>query len=152
MGSKKSIKELCQEMMLSDLNIARKRRSLQMNNSTETKIFIAGHNGMVGSALVRKLSREKNLNIVTADKTELNLLDFNEVLSFFEKHKFCHVYLAAAKVGGINANNIYPADFIFDNLAIQLNVIRAAFLTNVNRLLFPWLIMHLSKTCKTTNK
>lgn len=102
----------------------------------ETKIFIAGHNGMVGSALQRRLSREEGANIVTADKNELNLLDFNEVLSFFEKHKFCHVYLAAAKVGGINANNTYPADFIFDNLAIQLNVIRAAFLTNVNRLLF----------------
>ena len=107
-----------------------------MNNSTEIKIFIAGHNGMVGSALIRRLSREKNLKIIIAEKTKLNLLHFDEVLSFFESHKFCHVYLAAAKVGGINANNIYPADFIFDNLAIQLNVIKAAFLTNVNRLLF----------------
>ena len=107
-----------------------------MSNPEKIKIFIAGHKGMVGSALLRRLSGKENLDIITADKSELDLLDFPSVFNFFEMQKFCHVYLAAAKVGGIKANSIYPADFIFDNLSIQLNVIRSSFLTNVNRLLF----------------
>ena len=99
------------------------------------KIFIAGHKGMVGSALVRLLKRKK-VKIITKEKKELNLLDQKKVQSFFKNNKIDQVYLAAAKVGGIHANNTYPAEFIYENLMIQNNVIHSAFLSGVKKLLF----------------
>jgi GDP-L-fucose synthase len=100
-----------------------------------TKIFVAGHNGMVGSAICRQL-REMKANVFTATRDELDLTNQEKVNKFFKKHHFSKVYLAAAKVGGIHANNVYPADFIYENLVIQTNVINAAFRSNVDRLLF----------------
>ena len=102
-----------------------------MNNY---KIFIAGHNGMVGSALVRLL--RKNNKIIVKDRNELNLLNQIQVESFFKSHKIDQVYLAAAKVGGIQANNSYPAQFIYENLMIQTNIIHSAFISGVKKLLF----------------
>jgi len=98
-------------------------------------IFIAGHKGMVGSALVRLLKRKK-VKIITKEKKELNLLNQRKVQTFFKNNKINQVYLAAAKVGGIYANNTYPADFIYQNLMIQNNVIHSAFLSGVKKLLF----------------
>ena len=99
------------------------------------KIFIAGHKGMVGSAIFRKLKNKSN-KIVIADKKKLNLLNQKSVLSFFKKNKFNEVYLCAAKVGGIHANNTYLADFIYQNLEIQSNLIHSAYLTKVKKLMF----------------
>jgi GDP-L-fucose synthase len=99
------------------------------------KIFIAGHNGMVGSALVRILKKQK-AEIITANRTELNLLNQTEVQNFFKENKIDQVYLAAAKVGGIHANNTFPAEFIYENLIIQTNIIHGAFLNGVKKLLF----------------
>jgi len=102
---------------------------------SKPKIFIAGHKGMVGSALLRLLKRKK-VTIITKEKKELNLLDQKKVQSFFKNNKIDQVYLAAAKVGGIHANNTYPAEFIYQNLTIQNNVIHSAFLSGVKKLLF----------------
>ena len=99
------------------------------------KIFIAGHKGMVGSAIFRKLKNNSN-KIVIADKKKLNLLDQKSVLSFFKRNKFDEVYLCAAKVGGIHANNTYVADFIYQNLEIQNNLIHSAYLSKVKKLMF----------------
>jgi len=99
------------------------------------KIFIAGHKGMVGSALVRLLKRKK-VKIITKEKKELNLLDQKKVQTFFKNNKIDQVYLAAAKVGGIHANSTYPAEFIYENLMIQNNIIHSAFLSGVKKLLF----------------
>src|SRR6056300_1243161 len=99
------------------------------------KIFIAGHNGMVGSVIVRLLKRKK-VKVITKEKKELNLLDQKKVQTFFKNNKIDQVYLAAARVGGINANNTYPAEFIYQNLMIQNNVIHSAFLSGVKKLLF----------------
>jgi GDP-L-fucose synthase len=101
-----------------------------------TRIFVAGHKGMVGSALVRLLSTDPNNHIATADRAELDLLNQAAVQAFFAKDRFDQVYLAAAKVGGIYANNTYPADFIYENLVIQTNVIHAAHTSGVQKLLF----------------
>ena len=99
------------------------------------KIFIAGHNGMVGSALVRFLKLQ-NVDLIIKKKKELNLLDQKKVQKFFKNNKIDQVYLAAARVGGINANNNYPANFIYENLMIQSNVIHSAFLNGIKKLLF----------------
>lgn len=99
------------------------------------KIFIAGHKGMVGSAIFRKLQNKPN-RIVIADKRKLNLLDQKSVLSFFKRNKFDEMYLCAAKVGGIQANTTYVADFIYQNLEIQNNFIHSAYLTKVKKLMF----------------
>ena len=103
--------------------------------TTKKKIFIAGHNGMVGSALVRHL-KVQNVEIITKDRTELDLLNQDKVYNFFKDEKIDEVYLAAAKVGGIHANNTYRADFIYQNLTIQTNVIHSSFLNGVKKLLF----------------
>nr|WP_205246629.1 GDP-L-fucose synthase [Enterobacter sp. Cy-643] len=100
------------------------------------RIFVAGHNGMVGSALVRKLSQEKDVEIVTKSRDELDLLSQHAVNDFFENESIDQVYLAAAKVGGIHANNTFPADFIYQNLMIESNIIHAAHCNDVNNLLF----------------
>ena len=102
----------------------------------EDKIYIAGHQGMVGSAIVRLLTERGYHNLLTADRNELDLLSQQQVVEFFATHQPDYVFLAAAKVGGIQANNNYPADFIYQNLMIQNNVIHAAYLNQVKRLLF----------------
>ena len=102
---------------------------------SKTKIFIAGHQGMVGSALVRFLEAQ-DVELITKKRSELDLLNQKDVFNFFKNEKIDQVYLAAAKVGGIHANNIYPADFIYENLMIEANVIHGAFLYGVKKLLF----------------
>jgi GDP-L-fucose synthase len=97
---------------------------------------VAGHRGMVGSAIVRNLQAKGYNNIVTRTHSELDLTNQSQVASFFEAEKPDQVYLAAAKVGGIHANNTYPAEFIYDNLMVQNNVIHQAFLSGVKKLLF----------------
>ncbi|OUX38012.1 MAG: GDP-fucose synthetase [Candidatus Pelagibacter sp. TMED273] len=99
------------------------------------RVFIAGHKGMVGSALVRIL-KKKNIIIITKNKAEINLLNQDKVQNFFKNEKIDQVYLAAANVGGIHANNTYPAEFIYQNLMIQNNIIHSAFLSGVKKLLF----------------
>ena len=106
-----------------------------MSNGNCLKIYIAGHNGMVGSALARLLQK-KNVEIITKDRTELDLLNQKEVGEFFESQKIDQVYLAAAKVGGIHANDTYPANFLYENLMIEINIIHNAFLSGVKKLLF----------------
>jgi len=91
---------------------------------------------MVGSSILRLLNTTNNVEAITADREQLDLKDQAAVENFFQENKFDEVYLAAAKVGGINANHIYPADFIFDNLMIQANIIHSAFLSGVKKLLF----------------
>jgi GDP-L-fucose synthase len=100
------------------------------------RIFVAGHNGMVGSAIVRQLSQQSDVTIVTQSRAQLNLLDQQAAQAFFAKEQISQVYLAAAKVGGIVANNTYPAEFIYENLTIQNNIIHSAHLAGVQDLLF----------------
>jgi GDP-L-fucose synthase len=100
------------------------------------KIYIAGHRGMVGSGIERKLRKEGYNHIVTRTSSELDLRNQQAVNVFFEKEKPAYVILAAAKVGGIHANNTYRAEFIYDNLMIEANIIHAAYLNNVTKLLF----------------
>lgn len=99
-------------------------------------IFIAGHKGMVGNALERQLRLDSNNHIITADRRELDLTNQQAVNDFFTQQKIDQVYLAAAKVGGIYANNEYPAEFIYQNLMIQANIVHAAHLHDVQKLLF----------------
>ncbi|MGG6262459.1 GDP-L-fucose synthase [Stutzerimonas stutzeri] len=99
-------------------------------------IFVAGHRGMVGSAIVRRLQALGYANILTAGRDELNLLDQAAVQGYFQANKIDQVYLAAAKVGGIHANNTYPADFIYENLMIEANIVHAAHVSGVQKLLF----------------
>lgn len=101
-----------------------------------TKIFVVGHNGMVGSAIVRQLSARDDVEIITRSRNELDLLDQAAVNQFFAAERIDQVYLAAAKVGGIHANNIYPAEFIYQNLLMECNIIHAAHQNNVQHLLF----------------
>jgi GDP-L-fucose synthase len=89
----------------------------------EAKIYIAGHKGLVGSALVRKLEKDGYSNIITKNHSQLDLIDQKAVEQFFNEEKPDYVFLAAAKVGGILANDTYPAEFIYDNLMIQNNLI-----------------------------
>lgn len=100
------------------------------------KIYVAGHNGMVGSAIVRKLQQEGFTNILTASSKELNLVDQQATNDWFEANKPDFVFVAAAKVGGIQANNIYRADFLYQNLMIECNTIHAAYENKVKKLLF----------------
>ena len=100
------------------------------------KIYVAGHRGMVGSAIVRNLKAKGFSNIVTRTHAEMDLRDQASVKAFFEQEKPDQVYLAAAKVGGIHANNTYPAEFIYDNLMVQNNVIHQSFVNGVKKLLF----------------
>jgi len=107
-----------------------------MRADLNPKIYVAGHRGMVGSAIVRNLKDRGFTNIVTRTHGELDLINQAAVRTFFETVKPDQVYLAAAKVGGIHANNTFPAEFIYDNLMVQNNVIHQAFLSGVKKLLF----------------
>ena len=100
------------------------------------RIFVAGHRGMVGSAIVRRLEALGYRNIITKTRSELDLTNQQQVQSFFQDEKIDQVYLAAAKVGGIHANNTYPAEFIYENLMIECNIIHAAHQAGIQKLLF----------------
>lgn len=102
----------------------------------DSKIYVAGHRGMVGSALVRLLEKNGYTNIITRTSKELDLRDQAQVRTFFQTEKPEFVFLAAAKVGGIHANNVYRADFIYDNLIMEANIIHQSYETKVNKLLF----------------
>jgi GDP-L-fucose synthase len=109
-----------------------------MNKVAQLKIYVAGHRGMVGSALVRNLLAQgiASENLITLSRQELDLTNQMAVQEFFARERPDQVYLAVAKVGGIHANNTFPADFIYENLMVQANLIEAAFLNGVRKLLF----------------
>ena len=107
-----------------------------MITGLKQKIYVAGHRGMVGSAILRNLQEKGFSNIVTRTHAELDLTNQAQVASFFKQENPDQVYLAAAKVGGIHANNTYPAEFIYDNLMVQNNVIHQAFVSGVKKLMF----------------
>ena len=100
------------------------------------RIFIAGHNGMVGSALRRQLEKDSSNTIITVNRENLDLCNQQQVSAFFAKAEIDEVYLGAAKVGGIHANDTYPAEFIYDNLMMECNIIHQAWQNGVNKLLF----------------
>jgi GDP-L-fucose synthase len=102
----------------------------------QPKIYVAGHRGMVGSAIVRTLQQQGHTNLITRTHAELDLTDQAAVRAFFAQEKPDQVYLAAARVGGIHANNTYPAEFIYENLMIEANIVDAAFRHGVRKLLF----------------
>src|SRR4030095_11962373 len=101
-----------------------------------SKIFVAGHKGLVGSAILRGLTNSGYQNILTESQSELDLKNQEETLNFFNKEKPDYIFLAAAKVGGILANNNFPAEFIYDNILIEANVINSAYSNEVKKLLF----------------
>jgi len=101
-----------------------------------SKIYVAGHRGLVGSAIVRKLEKEGYQNLILRTSSQVDLRDQQAVKDFFEKEKPEYVFMAAAKVGGINANNTHPAEFLYDNLCIQNNVIHQSYKNQVKKLLF----------------
>jgi len=109
---------------------------MKIKMNKDSKIYIAGHNGMVGSAIVRKLKVLGYSNLILAGLNELDLRNQESVMRFFDDKKPEYVFLAAAKVGGILANNTYPAEFIYDNLMIETNTIHAAYLNKVKKLIF----------------
>lgn len=102
----------------------------------QKNIFVAGHKGMVGSAIARILSKEPGHQVITASRQDLDLRNQGQVHQFFKERRIDEVYLAAAKVGGIHANNTYPAEFIYENLMIEANIIHAAHLNNIQKLMF----------------
>ncbi len=102
----------------------------------DSKIYVAGHRGLVGSSLVRRLQEDGYIKLILKTRKELDLLDQHSVRAFFEKEKPEYVFLAAAKVGGIMANKTYPADFIYENLVVQTNIIHSAYVSGVKKLLF----------------
>ena len=134
---KTSVAELVKEMVAGDLEIARQeaamaRAPFELKGKT---VFVAGHRGMVGSALVRRLAQE-GVELLTAGRGELDLRDQAAVFDWFAKKRPQVVFLAAAKVGGIVANNTLPAEFIYDNLVIAANAIHAAHVSGAEKLLF----------------
>lgn len=109
---------------------------MNINPDKNSKIYIAGHKGLVGSAILRKLQSLGYTNLIYKTRQELDLMDENAVKNFFKSEKPEYVYMAAAKVGGIMANDTQPADFIYENLKVQINVIHSAYKNNVKKLLF----------------
>lgn len=120
------------EASISLMNILDQQTLLDVDSC----IYVAGHRGMVGSAIVRRLNDRGYHNILTRDRSELDLCNQADVRQFFEDEKIDHVVMAAAKVGGIHANNSYPAEFIYQNLMVESNIIHESWRTGVNRLLF----------------
>src|SRR5450830_1633984 len=116
--------------------ICRCRWRTRMSRQLSERIFVVGHKGMVGSAIVRRLQALGYTNIVTRDRAQLNLLDQHAVDDFFREANIQQVYMAAAKVGGIHANNTYPAEFIYENLMLQANIVQAAHRHDVQKMLF----------------
>lgn len=112
------------------------RTELMTTSNCNQNVFVAGHRGMVGSAIVRRLEVLGYRSILTAGRDEVDLCSQEQVRAYFSDHDIDQVYLAAAKVGGIHANNTFPADFIYDNLAIEANIIKSAHDAGVQRLLF----------------
>ena len=100
------------------------------------KIYVSGHNGMVGSAIVKKLHEKDFVNIITRSSSELDLTNQNSVCNFLQEEKPDYVIIAAAKVGGIHANDSYPAEFIYQNIMIEANLIHGSYLAGINKLLF----------------
>ena len=96
-------------------------------------IFIAGQNGMVGSSIKRLLAKDNKIRLISSSRESLNLINQKQVSDFFRKNKIDEVYLAAAKVGGIHANNTYPAEFIYNNLMIVSNILHSCYLENVKK-------------------
>jgi len=113
-----------------------------------SKIYLAGHKGLVGSAILKKLQSCGYKNIMVRNRKQLDLRDQKKVFNFFKKNRFQFVIIAAAKVGGIYANNTYRADFIYDNLAIQNNIIYSSFLTGIKNLIFLGSSCIYPKNCK----
>lgn len=107
-----------------------------MNFKPRTKIYVAGHSGMVGSAIVRELNKLDEYEILTRSRSELDLTSQKDVSEFFARERPDQVYLAAAKVGGIYANDTFPAEFIYENLMIESNIVHSSWKNNVNKLLF----------------
>jgi GDP-L-fucose synthase len=107
-----------------------------MNMDKNSKIYVAGHRGLVGSAIIRALEKNGFTNLIVRTQSELNLINQQAVVDFFNKEKPEYIFLAAAKVGGILANNDFPAQFIYENLQIQNNIIHNAYLSGVKKLLF----------------
>jgi len=114
------------------------------------KIYVAGGRGMVGSAIVRRLAGLDH-EVVVGSRDQIDLTSQLEVESFFKHHRFDQIYLAAAKVGGIYANNTYPADFIYQNLMVQSNVIHSAYKSGVKKLLFFGVFLYLPKALKAAD-
>jgi GDP-L-fucose synthase len=112
------------------------KKALITRNNTQPRIYVAGHRGLVGSAIVRALRRQGHENLVTRTRAELELTDQAQVRAFFQSERVDQVYLAAAKVGGIHANNTYPAQFIYENMMVQTNVVHEAWRSGVQKLLF----------------
>jgi GDP-L-fucose synthase len=112
------------------------------------KIFLAGHKGLVGSAVLRKLTKLKYSKIITAEKKNLNLLDQKKVFNFLKKNKIKSIIICAARVGGIKANNTYKANFIYENLTIQNNLIHGAKINNISNLIFLGSSCIYPKNCK----
>ena len=113
-----------------------------------SKIYVAGHNGLVGSAIVRELSRNGYKNVITANKKKLDLLDSTKTLRFLKQNKPTFIFIAAAKVGGIYSNNKYKADYIYENLTIQNNLIHGAYLAGIKNIIFLGSSCVYPKNCK----
>ncbi len=109
---------------------------IELGGMSVQRVFLAGHRGMVGSAIFRQLRDRDDLTVITAARDELDLVRQAQVQDYFQQHRFDQVYLAAAKVGGIHANNTYPVEFIYQNLMIEANIIHAAHLSGVQKLMF----------------
>jgi len=109
---------------------------IEKRDEVMNKVFVAGNRGMVGSAICRQLERQPDVEVITRCRDDLDLMDQSAVYEFIKSEKPDEVILAAAKVGGIHANNTYPAGFIYQNLQIQNNVIHAAHMNDVQKLLF----------------
>ncbi len=143
-----TLQEMVVEMVRKDLEAAKKAFSTQITwlrgfdfpwskkMTIKKRVFVAGHNGMVGSAIVRQLKNRDDIELVLRSRQEINLLNAQDVNYFFANERIDEVYLAAAKVGGIVANNTFPADFIYENILIEANIIHAAHVNDVNKIMF----------------